>query len=191
MFGVSARTEILRFFLFHQQSKKTANSLAEVTQYTKRNVAEACDLLVQAGVLTAKTVGNRFYYSLRDPQALEGFVGSIPGIAPDWSALFRIVSEITTLNEMAEESADALVVETHQAAREIEKDLDVLGIEGPSWLRGAQILDEWDKWSTEVMTNLASGIWPTNEPRSSVSVIPTGVVRRSRISAKPKVPAAN
>jgi DNA-binding transcriptional ArsR family regulator len=194
MFGVSARTEILRVFLLHPRSKRTASALAEATGYTKRNVAEACDLLVQAGVLTAKTVGNRFYYSLREVSPLAAFVGPIPEIAPDWNALFRVVGAIRDLSDMSEEaSADALIVETHQVARNIEEDLDLLGIEGPRRLRGARILDQWDEWSAEVITDLASGTWPTEEAeaQSSVSAIPTGAARRTRISSRQRVPTSN
>src|SRR5271166_1518321 len=78
IFGVGARAEILREFLFNPRSKRTAAGLAETTNYTKRNVAEECDQLVLADLLSVKTVGNRFYYSLTNSRALASFVGSVP-----------------------------------------------------------------------------------------------------------------
>jgi len=170
MFGVTARTEILRYLLFHQRFTVPANALAEDTRYTKRSIAEACESLVQAGVLTAKTVANRFYYSLTDPGALEGFVGSVPAIAPDWSALFRVVGMIREVGEADENrSAEALAVEVHQAVLTIGDDLVDLGIHGPRRTRGVGILSEWDQWSSELMTDLASGDWPAGEPSLPVS----------------------
>ena len=191
MFGVGARTEILRYFLFHPRSKTTASVLAQAAGYTKRNVAEACDLLVQAGLLTSRTVGNRFYYSLSDARTLAAFVGPIPELLPDWNALFRIAGTLRRLGDQAgEHSVDALVVETHQAAQDLEQDLDALDIEGPQRLRGARILDEWDRWSTALLSDIASGAWPTEGARSSVSVLPDAVDRRTTKSRRQKAPVA-
>jgi hypothetical protein len=185
MFGVSARTEILRYFLFHQRFKVPANALAEDSRYTKRNIAEACDLLVQADVLTAKTVGNRFYYSLTNPGALEGFVGSVPAIAPDWSTLFRVVGMIWEVCQAGENgSAEALAVEVHQAVRAIDDDLVDLGIDGPRRIRGVGILSEWDEWSSELMTDLASGDWPADETSLPVSEISIATARGNRNIAR-------
>jgi hypothetical protein len=191
MFGVGARTELLRYFLFNPRTKMTANALAEVNLYTKRSVAEACDLLVQADLLAAKTVGNRFYYSLTDAPTLAAFVGSTPEIAPDWNALLRVVRGMKRLSDETDElSVDALIVDTHQVARDIQEDLDVLGIESPRWLRGARILDEWDRWSQEIMTDLASGVWPTEAAESSVAVLPTIDARRPRKGTRQKTSTA-
>jgi hypothetical protein len=76
-----------------------------------------------------------------------------------------VVSAIKDLNDAADElTTETLVVETHQAAGGIEEDLEALDIEKPRWLRGAKILDEGDKWPTELMTHLASGAYPTPDP---------------------------
>lgn len=60
IFGIGARTEVLRQFLFHPRQRLTGAMLSDITNYAKRNVAERCELLVQSGLL----VGNRYYYSL-------------------------------------------------------------------------------------------------------------------------------
>ena len=188
MFGVSARTEILRYFLVHQRFNMSANALAEETRYTKRNIAEACDMLVRADVLTAKTVGNRFYYSLTDPGALEGFVGSVPAIAPDWGALFRVVGTIWKVGESAENrSAEVLAVEVHQAVRAIDDDLVDLGIDGAQRIRGVGILSEWDQWSSELMTDLASGDWPADASSLPVPEVSITTARRSTHIARHRV----
>ena len=174
LFGVGARTEILRYLLLNSRSKMTAAALAKATSYTKRNVAEECDSLVQADLLSVRTVGNRFYYSLTSAKSLASFVGSIPSVAPDWNALLRVVGAIWTRAEVAEEfPPKALIVETHQTAREIADDLEALDIEGPRQLRGAAILDEWDQWCAEVMAEFASGGWPETGAQQTVAVLPS------------------
>ncbi len=50
IFGLSARTEILRTFLLDPDQRITAAGLADITNYQKRNVAETCDSLVLAGL---------------------------------------------------------------------------------------------------------------------------------------------
>jgi hypothetical protein len=189
MFGVGARTEILRFFLLNPGSRVTAAALAEATNHAKRNIAEACDLLVQADVLSQRTVGNRFYFSLLNARAITTFVGATPSIAPDWNALLRVVGTIDTLSDRAREvSADVLVVEVHQAALEIGDDLDRLGIQGPHRIRGAAFLDVWNQWAAEVMTDIASGEWPwseESEDRSPVVALrPSGRTRRTPVRSR-------
>ncbi|MHB8244733.1 MAG: hypothetical protein ACYDGN_05140 [Acidimicrobiales bacterium] len=157
--------------------------LAETANYAKRNVAEACDGLVQAGVLSSKVVGNRFYFSLAHGNPLAGFVGAVPSVAPDWDALLRVVDAIVRVAEDAEEVPQrGLAVEVHRATREIEDDLDELGIEAPRRLRGAAILSEWNGWAESVMENLASGVWPGESTESTVTEI--AVPRRRKQAAE-------
>jgi hypothetical protein len=172
MFGVGARTEILRFLLLNPGSDMSAVALAEATSYAKRNIAEECDLLVQSGLLSTRTVGNRFYYSLKNARALANFVGETPPIAPDWNALLRVVGTVNTLaNAACELSNEIRVVEVHQAALDIGSDLARLGIEGPRRLPGAAFLDSWDQWVVEVMADLASGAWPMSEGESPEAAV--------------------
>jgi hypothetical protein len=184
VFGVSARTEILRYFLFHPWERATSAMLAETANYAKRNVAEACDSLVQAGVLSSKVVGNRFYFSLAAGDSLADFVGATASVAPDWNALLRVVAVIVRLAEDTEQvPQDALVVEVHQAIRDIEEDLDVLNIGIPRRLRGAAVLSEWSEWSESVMKNLASGVWPGGSTESTASEM-AAPRRRTQVAAR-------
>jgi hypothetical protein len=161
MFGLGARSEILRHLLFNANERTTASLLASVTNYAKRNVADACETLAQAGVLSARLVGNRYYYALANRRGLAEFVGSVPDIAPDWNALFHVVKAIHRVSELASElSHQALVVEVHEAARDTEDDIEILGIRGARRRRGEEFLDEWRRWADEVMSDLASGSWP-------------------------------
>jgi hypothetical protein len=161
VFGIGARTEILRHFLFHPGQPATASMLASVTNYAKRNVADSCDLLVQAGLLSSKRVANRYYFTLANHSSMQGFVGPVPGVAPDWNALCRVVSRILMVAALPEESPhEVLVVETNAAIRDIEDDLAALGTDSPRRVPSAAVVDEWTEWSDQLMRALASGTLP-------------------------------
>ena len=159
MFGIGARTEVLKFFLFNQGATVALSSLADATLYTKRNVAEACESLVQAEILRRRAIANRFVFSLEEPERLSAFVGSVPTVTPDWSALFRaVVTILDTGDQQGDRDESALAVHVHQATRSMAADLDALGIRQPDWQRGVGILGQWFEWTSELMGRLASGI---------------------------------
>ncbi len=161
IFGVGARTEIMRHLLLASDSRFTAAELSNAIGFAKRNVSEECDLLAQAGLLRVVTQGNRFYYSLDKRRNLASFVGRAATIAPDWSALFRVIHAIMSLTEItAEYSSEVQFVETHQALLRIEADLKTLGIEGPPKIRTTEMLDSWLTWASGIMGSMACGKWP-------------------------------
>jgi hypothetical protein len=129
MFGLGARTEIVRFFLSGKRRASVA-VIAESIGYAKRNVAEECDTLAKAGVLRTQQVANRFYYTLARRDALQDFVGDIAPIRPDWSSLFAVTNALVALEVLAQElSHAALMVEAHRVAGMIAGDLDRLGVD--------------------------------------------------------------
>jgi len=159
MFGIGARTEVLKFFLFNQETTVSTSSLAGATLYTKRNVAEACESLVHAEILRKRVIANRFVFSLEKPGALSAFVGSVPTVTPDWGALFRVVVTIlNTGDQTGDRNEAALAVQVHQATRLMAADMDALGIRQPDWQRGVEILGQWFEWTSEFMGKLASGV---------------------------------
>jgi hypothetical protein len=159
IFGLSARSEILRSLLFTRE-RSTAATLAARTNYTKRNVAEACDSLVQAGILRSRQVGNRLYFSIADEDALSTFLGPSAHIHPDWPALLRVLSEIYRWAFSAAQSDDrVLVVETHRVFKQIQPDLESLGSE-PDHVTGARFLPIWRRWSVAFTESVATGKWP-------------------------------
>jgi hypothetical protein len=112
-------------------------------------------------VLSVRTVGNRFYYSLTNRRALTDFVGTLPAIVPDWNALFGVVEVVRRVSRRATELAhEALVIEVHEAAREIEEDLQTLALASAVRLRGDAFIGEWNEWAERLMSDLASGGWP-------------------------------
>ena len=141
IFGVSARSEILRCLLSQAGAASVAR-LAAVTSYTKRNVADECETLQLANVLSVRSIGNRFYYSLANRAALEAFVGQLPQYHPDWTSVLRITRELVALEESAAKlSVQTLPVRVKKMLRLIEDDLAELGIE-----RSFDNIDGTDLW---------------------------------------------
>ena len=131
MFGLAARTEVLRFFL-SARARTTASvaRLAYATGYTKRNVAEEADTLQRAGVLGVRPVANRLEYFLARQPELEMFVGDLPRVRPNWTALLNISRELADLEARVGpvESATA-PVNARQALGRIDGDLRELEID--------------------------------------------------------------
>ena len=168
IFGLGARTEVMRFLLFTRE-RSTAAVLATQTNYAKRNVAEACDALTQAGILVSKPIANRLYFSLADPPALQSFLGPRPLVFPDWPALLRVINALFRWTEQAERSdGRVLTVSTHQAFGDIEGDLESLGFEGPEHPVGVAFVPNWRKWSVALVKALAIGEWPA-QPHEPVT----------------------
>lgn len=165
MFGVGARAEILRCFLSQDGGLMSVAGLATATGYTKRNVAEECDTLERARVLSVRAKGNRLYYSLARRAQLEAFVGELPPIRPDWTALLNVTRELVTLERRAEEaSLRTLPIHVRNALRRIEDDLDTLDIEPPS--ESVQGADLWPAVRQLGQTYLGAwsiGQWPPED----------------------------
>lgn len=137
-FGTAARSEILRSFLSQEAGLVSAARLVVLTGYSKRNVAEGCEMLQRAGVLSVRTRGNVYYYSLAHRAELEAFVGELPAIRPNWTAVLNVTRELVALEERAHETgaqeASLATLPVHVAAtlRRLQDDLDELDIEAPS-----------------------------------------------------------
>jgi len=142
MFGVGARAEILRCFLAQGGGTMSVAALAVATGYTKRNVADECDTLQRAGVLSVRARGNRFYYSLARRPELKAFVGEMPAVLPDWTAMLNVARELVVLERLSEDTGlITLPVHARETLRLISDDLDDLHIGALS--NNIQGLDLW------------------------------------------------
>ena len=97
LFGVGTRSEIVRFFLTTREGNVTAQRVAEVSGFAKRNVHETLAALSEAGPLLMDRRGNELVYSLhlsgwadvldvRYDDPLLGFPEFL-----DWTALARVL----------------------------------------------------------------------------------------------------
>jgi hypothetical protein len=166
MFGVSARAEILRLLLARQGPGLSVAELADLASYAKRNVAEECETLERAGVLSHRTVGNRFIYSLARRAELETFVGDLPEVFPNWAALSAVVLALVALADaQAQLSPDAFTVEVHRTLHDLRDALDELELAGPPRQpKGAALWPEVKAWGDELLGDLAAGRWPGVAP---------------------------
>lgn len=165
MFGVSARSEILRCLLSHGHGSMSVVRLAAASGYTKRNVADECETLERASVLSVRSTGNRFYYSLARRAVLEAFVGDLPKIRPDWTAMLNIARELVKLEEAAEGlPLRTLPVHIRQTLRLIEGDLDELGIE-PALkdVHGAELWPAVRQLGKDQLGEWSIGRWPDED----------------------------
>jgi len=161
MFGLGARTEVMRQLLFQGNQWITVAQLARATAYAKRNVADECDTLERAGVLAMRAESNRFYYSLAHPNALADFVGDLPTVRPDWRALFDLLLRLVDLERQARRVSDEVLhVEMHTTLRDIEDDLDALGFDGPGQTAALDYRDTFLPWAKRLLGDLAAGNWP-------------------------------
>jgi hypothetical protein len=169
MFGLGARTEILRFFLSGQRRASVA-VIAESVGYAKRNVAEECDALAKAGVLLRQHVANRFYYTLARRDALQDFVGDIASVRPDWFSLLAVTNALVALEELSQElSHAALMVEAHRVVRMIAHDLDRLGIdENPTLTSRENYWPSVRAFAQRYMGAWAVGEWEPSDDEAAV-----------------------
>jgi hypothetical protein len=163
MFGVGARAEILRCLLSREGEQMTVARLAALTGYTKRNVADECDSLRQAGVLSVRTRGNRLYYALARPSELRTFVGELPAVRPDWTAMLDVARELLTLEQLARDTAaEAVAVHARSTLRRMEGNLDELGIEPPrESIRGADLWPALQRFAMHHVGSWSVGQWPS------------------------------
>jgi hypothetical protein len=159
---LGARTEVLRYLLFNDE-RSTAAMIASKINYAKRNVAESCEILVQAGLLHSTSVGNRLYFSLEDPPTLLVFIGDVPSETPEWPALLRVVNKILDWTDSAERMPTKLMVETHQIAAAIEDDLALLQFAPAGRQTGDDFINLWLKWAMTATENLSAGSWPASQ----------------------------
>jgi hypothetical protein len=167
IFGLTARTEILRYLLFTGE-RSTAAMLAAQVNYAKRNVAEACESLSRAGLLHSKQFGNRLYFSLADSKRLLDFLGPYADIRPDWASLFRVVNTLFRWIGSETSNERVLTVQTHAAFSEIRDDLESLRLEMPSHVVGPAFLPIWCTWAVAVAKSLAAGEWPVDAGRAEL-----------------------
>ncbi len=161
MFGLGARTEILRHFLAQENGRTSVATISAATNYTKRNVAEECETLEQSGVLSVRPVGNRFYYSLAKRSELEAFVGRMPAYRPNWTAMLNVARQLVDLESQAALSTTrTLAIKARKAIAEIEPDLDELEIDPPSsGIRGEDLWPAIRELGTETLGRWSLGRW--------------------------------
>jgi hypothetical protein len=182
MFGLGARTEILRFFLSGHR-RGTAAMIAQRAGYAKRVVADECESLEKAGVLRVHQFTNRYYYALDRADALREFVGDVATVTPDWTALLQVTGSLVELERQAETLPNrSLMVEAHRVSEALSPYLDELDIEDQPRLANRD--NYWPAlrdFADNYLRAWASGKWTPDEHVTALK--PRRVVRRPAGSA--------
>jgi hypothetical protein len=131
MFGLGARSEILRCFLAQPDAPiKSVTTLATETGYTKRNVSDECEMLERAGLLIQRAKTNRFYYSLARRAELEALIGELPDIRPHWGPVFNVAQHLLSLEEASRNvSTKTFPLRVRKTTRALQDDLVELDID--------------------------------------------------------------
>jgi len=161
IFGMSARAEVLRYFLPRSTVYVSAAMIARRTGYTKRSIAEEAENLAEAGVLGAQRSQHAHLYTLERRQALEDLVGKLPLYMPDWADYFAIARELV-LVERAIGRPGALPasvpVKALGALEAMEPAIDHLRLVAPaSGLRGADLWPAVRDFGKDTLGKWAAG----------------------------------
>lgn len=132
-FGVGTRAEIVRFLL--TGGSATAQRIADVTAYAKRNVHETLAALAEAGPLLVERRGNEFVYTLHPAgwgEVLDISYDDPSIMLPeflDWTALTRLLVPLMLwLDDSVELSPYLAASGARELIEKIESDLALVGV---------------------------------------------------------------
>lgn len=161
LFGVGARAEIVKAFAADTSAPLSAADLADKAGYTKRNIAEALEVLRMAGLLEAEHRRNQLVYRLAEAEGLMGMLGDMPSSFPKWRSVFRILESLITASRRVQSlTAGAAVVEASDVLDDLDADFRAVGVRMPRvdvqsrdpWSDViVQALDLAEAWSTGSM----------------------------------------
>ena len=109
LFGVGARADIIGALLTWPSETFGAADLVFVG-YTKRNLADALDVLAAGGLLRAARVGNRIRFSWHRHRELSLLLKPLPKRIPQWPIIMRLLSGFLYLLTRLEGKSDRLYV---------------------------------------------------------------------------------
>jgi hypothetical protein len=162
MFGLGARSEILRCFLAQPDTPiKSVAALATETGYTKRNVSDECEMLERAGLLAQRAKTNRFYYSLARRAELEALIGELPNIRPHWGPVLNIARQLLTLEEAAHAvSAKTFPIHIRKTLSAVEHDIVELDIDADfSDIHGHDLWPAVQEFGSRTLAQWSIGNW--------------------------------
>ncbi len=100
--------------------------------YSKRNLAEALDMLAAAGLFHTTRTGNRVRFSWQRREELSALLAPLPDVIPVWSSPLRVTSGFLDLLTRMQTKSDRLVaVEAARCLRQLVSDLQALGVDPP------------------------------------------------------------
>ncbi len=177
VFGVSARAEILVLLASEQSRGASATELAERAGYGRRNVVEALDALVAAGLVRQIAAPTARRYTLADPIALEGILGPFPAHVIEWALAFDACwRALITLRTYGEASAAVRSIEAAKAADAISALLMRVSLvvpgRAPSGTSSWELFGPWALGLVEMLRDPSAAELAAHRGRSPVDVRP-------------------
>lgn len=158
-FGPTARAELVRILMLEQLPESaTAVDYAEEAACTKRNAADALDMLRDAGVVESVEHRNRLQFELRHRKELEATFGPLPRVRTSFAAAARVLVTIARMEaELADLPATVRSIEAREHVQRIARDLRRIGMPAPSIAPGADAWLPLHAWGREIVESVTSG----------------------------------
>jgi hypothetical protein len=170
--GVSARSEILKLMLAEPNRPQSASALAEDAAYGKGSVAQALDMLTQAGIVQVQPDANRLLYRLSRPGELAQTLQWLPSVFPLWWPIFRITEAITDYAHSASGPPSTRTTALHKLLQRIDEDLHRLGLgEHIPRALGPASVAEFEHWALDFLGEQTGHIQGANPGREVTYVI--------------------
>jgi hypothetical protein len=161
MFGVGARADIIGAVLSRRSEDFGAADLVFIG-YSKRNLAEALDMLAAAGLFRATRAGNRVRFSWQRREQLSALLAPLPDTMPVWSSTMRILSGFLEMLTLLQTKSDRLVgVEAARCFRQLSTDLQALQLDTPDL--PAMTRDALSDWVLSTTAKLVRPSKPSSE----------------------------
>lgn len=157
-FGPTARAELVRILLLELVSETaTAADFALEAGCTKRNAADALEMLRDAGVVDASEHGNRLHFELRNREALEMVFGPLPKTKLSFASASRVLVALVKMErELADLDPTVRSIEVRETLSRLMGDLRRIGRPAPRVAAGTDAWKPWLAWSRETADHLAT-----------------------------------
>jgi hypothetical protein len=131
LFGVSARADLITYFLTQASPQFTASGLT-LLGYSKRNLAEILDSLVQSGLFDAfMTRNQKCYQFLKRDQMLQ-LIGPLPKVILPWRDILELILLLRNCILQVEQKSEKIrIVEVRNTLMKIENTLRKLKLTPP------------------------------------------------------------
>ncbi|HAB98451.1 MAG TPA: hypothetical protein DCE71_01350 [Parachlamydiales bacterium] len=158
LFGTGARADLLTFFLVRPEINFSIAEAAEIG-YSKRNLAEVLDDLYFIRLFDLSMQGNQKRYSLNKDNPLFKILQPMPGNAPSWHLIFKVLLTLRSCFRRIENYSESTqVVELRNCFKEQAKLFQKLKLIPPPFLQNFEnYLKNVSQWVLEWTDSLANG----------------------------------
>lgn len=156
-FGPTARAELARILMLELvDATATATDFALEAACTKRNAADALEMLRDAGLVESIEQGNRLHFELRHRDSLEDVFGPLPKVRTSFAAASRVLAALARMErELSGESAAVRAIEAREHVARLAADLRRVGTRIPKIAPGTDAWGPILEWANGVARDLA------------------------------------